>query len=132
NSAIPLWYLSRTAADHVKVVLCGEGGDEIFLGYNRQRWAERMQRSAPYVRSLGRLRFLDRLPNLPARKLNYLRDHALRFRDGAMLDNGFERFFAGVSITAPAIRARIYNRDFWLRHDAHSTYASLAHQYFPD
>ena len=42
NSAIPLWYLSRAAAEHVKVVLCGEGGDELFLGYNRQRWAKRM------------------------------------------------------------------------------------------
>ena len=29
-----------------------------------------------------------------------------------MLGNGFERFFAAVTITPPAIRARIYSSDF--------------------
>ncbi|MEA3066702.1 MAG: hypothetical protein QOK41_109 [Sphingomonadales bacterium] len=132
NSAIPLWYLSRAAAGHVKVVLCGEGGDELFLGYNRQRWAERMRRSAPFVKAAGGLGFLDRVRDLPARKLNYLRDHALRFRDGAMLDSGFERFFAAVTITPAAVRARIYQRDFWLRHDAHCTFAARADEFFPE
>jgi asparagine synthase (glutamine-hydrolysing) len=131
NSAIPLWYLSRTAAQHVKVVLCGEGGDELFLGYNRHRWAERMRRSAPLVRAAGGLSFLDRIGDLPARKLNYLRDYALRFRDGALLDSGFERFVAAVTITPPSIRAQIYTRDFWLRHDADSTLAVRAHELFP-
>ena len=130
NSAIPLWYLSRTAAQHVKVVLCGEGGDELFLGYNRQRWAERMRRSAPYVRALGGLGWLDGIPDLPARKLNYLRDYAKRFRDGATLNDGFERFFAAVSITSPAVRARIYNHDFWRRHDAPCSLQDRAKDHF--
>lgn len=131
NSAIPLWYLSRAAVEHVKVVLCGEGGDELFLGYNRQRWAERMRRFAPAIKAGGGLRWLDRLPDLPARKLNYLRDHALRFRDGALLDNGFERFLAAVTITSPAVRARIYDRDFWLRNDADLTMARRAADLWP-
>ncbi len=33
-SAIPLYYLTRMAAQHVKVVLSGEGADELFGGYN--------------------------------------------------------------------------------------------------
>ena len=53
TSAVPLWYLSRTAAEHVKVVLCGEGGDEVFLGYNRQRWAQRMARWKPLIEAVG-------------------------------------------------------------------------------
>jgi asparagine synthase (glutamine-hydrolysing) len=132
NSAIPLWYLSRAAAQQVKVVLCGEGGDELFLGYNRQRWGDRMRRWGPAIKRAGGLGFLDRLPNLPARRINYLRDHALRFRDGALLDNGFERFFAAVTIMPPAIRARLYDRDFWLRTDADETLAALSDEYFPE
>ena len=128
NSAIPLWYLSRTAAQHVKVVLCGEGGDELFLGYNRQRWAERMRRWGPLVRGLDGL-----LPSSGAsfrsRKLNYLRQHATRFREGAKLSNGFERFFAAVTITSPAVRSRIYSEDFRLRHDC--DFATRSRAAFP-
>ena len=130
NSAVPLWYLSRAAAEHVKVVLCGEGGDELFLGYNRLRWAERMRRLAPLVRAAGGFTFLDGVRDLPARKLNYLRGHARRFRDGAMLENGFERFFAAVSITSPETRAGLYHRDFRLRHDSNGS-ADRVHEYFP-
>ncbi len=34
-SAIPTWYLARETSKHVKVVLGGDGGDEIFAGYKR-------------------------------------------------------------------------------------------------
>ena len=131
NSAIPLWYLSRAAAEHVKVVLCGEGGDELFLGYNRQRWAQRMHRFRPLLRALGGLRSLDGAPRFTSRKLNYLRQHAERFRDGALLNSGYERFFAGVTITPPAVRKRIYDHGFWLRQDWGNSLARLAGEYFP-
>jgi len=111
NSAIPLWYLSRAASREVKVVLCGEGGDELFLGYNRQRWAERMRRWSPVVRALGGLRFLDAKRDLGRRRLNYLRDYAIRFRDGALLRDGYERFFAAVTITPADVRARLLSKD---------------------
>ena len=131
NSAIPLWYLSRAAADHVKVVLCGEGGDELFLGYNRQRWAERMRRWAHLVKAAGGLAFLDGLGRSRSRHVNYLMQHAARFRDGAMLNNGFERFFAAVTITPPEVRERIYGREFRERYE--SDFASRARTSFsPD
>jgi asparagine synthase (glutamine-hydrolysing) len=36
-SSVPLYFLSQLASEHVKVVLTGEGADELFLGYNRYR-----------------------------------------------------------------------------------------------
>ncbi|MBI4638152.1 MAG: asparagine synthase (glutamine-hydrolyzing) [Candidatus Rokubacteria bacterium] len=46
-SSVPLYFVSRLASEHVKVVLTGEGADELFLGYNRYRvtaWNERAGR----------------------------------------------------------------------------------------
>jgi len=47
SSSVPLYFVSRLARPHVKVVLTGEGADELFLGYHRYRvtaWNERLGR----------------------------------------------------------------------------------------
>lgn len=115
TSAVPLWYLSRCAAEHVKVVLCGEGGDEVLLGYNRQLWARRMARWKPLIDALGPAGAFEWLPHLPNRQWNYGRQLAQRFGEGAGLSNGYERFFSAVSITSPELRRRIYNPEFFER-----------------
>jgi len=45
-SSVPLYFVSRLAAQYVKVVLTGEGSDELFAGYERYRWLGRNQRWA--------------------------------------------------------------------------------------
>ena len=45
--AVALYYVSRLAKDHVKVLISGEGGDEAFAGYSIYRnmlWLERAKR----------------------------------------------------------------------------------------
>jgi len=68
-ASIPLHFVSRLASQHVKVVLTGEGADELFLGYNRYRvtaWNERLGRAywglvpGPLRGTVGRL--VTRLP----------------------------------------------------------------------
>src|SRR5690606_12006533 len=43
SSAIPTLLVSELAAKHVKMVLTGDGGDEMFLGYGAYKWAKRFQ-----------------------------------------------------------------------------------------
>jgi asparagine synthase (glutamine-hydrolysing) len=45
-SSVPLHMVSRLAAQHVKVVLTGEGSDELLAGYYRYRWTMINQRIA--------------------------------------------------------------------------------------
>jgi asparagine synthase (glutamine-hydrolysing) len=45
-SSVPLYFVSKLAAQEVKVVLTGEGSDELFAGYERYRWLDLNQRAA--------------------------------------------------------------------------------------
>jgi asparagine synthase (glutamine-hydrolysing) len=60
RSAVPTWFVSRLAAQHVKVVLTGEGADELFAGYDYHKSItdpEMLQAEAR--RSLGELHHVN-------------------------------------------------------------------------
>jgi asparagine synthase (glutamine-hydrolysing) len=131
TAAVPIWHLSRFAAQHVKVVLSGEGADEIFAGYKRQQTIMLARRLGPLMRHLGPFKnTLDSLPAMKSAKLNYLLQNIRRFRDIALLDNNFQRFLAATQITSPAVRKRLYQPEFHDRFDGPDSMAAMEQELF--
>jgi asparagine synthase (glutamine-hydrolysing) len=102
SSALPTYLVSRLAADHVKVALSGEGGDELFGGYHTyvaDLLAARIGRVAAVLQPL-----VERLPSSSARvSFDY---KAKRFAGGAGLPP-LEAHHAWKEIFSPDARASL-------------------------
>jgi asparagine synthase (glutamine-hydrolysing) len=95
-SSVALFFVSRLAREHVKVVLTGEGADELFLGYNRYRltaWNEWL--GGPYRAVMPR-RFRDPVSRLarrlPARLRRYAGRSFLAVKDGGPRELFYDNF----------------------------------------
>jgi asparagine synthase (glutamine-hydrolysing) len=102
SSALPTYLVSQLAADTVKVVLSGEGGDELFGGYYTyvaDRLAPRVGRAAPFLRPLVEL--------LPSSSQKVSFDYkAKRFVRGAHLPP-VERHHAWKEIFSPDAQEKL-------------------------
>lgn len=102
SSALPTYLVSQLAAEHVKVVLSGEGGDELFGGYETYAADQLALRIGPAAARLAPL--LNRLPSSNARvSLEY---RAKRFTRAAALPP-LERHHGWKEIFSPHQRAEL-------------------------
>jgi len=64
-SQIPTYLVSQVARQQVTVSLSGDGGDELFAGYNRHAWLDRVWRGAAAVPAGARLSLGSALERIP-------------------------------------------------------------------
>ncbi len=72
SSQIPTWLVSRLAKQYVTVSLSGDGGDELFCGYNRYYWARSIHQKTARLPAGLRMGISHSIQRVPPEMLDRL------------------------------------------------------------
>ena len=133
SSAVPTYYVSQLARQHVTVALSGDGGDEFFCGYRRYIFDHREEQLRSIFPAGLRAMLFGTLAALYPKA-----DWAPRvFRGKATFQNlarsHIEGYFRSVSAVSPEIKQTLLHPDIWRQlggydtADVFRTYYERAH-----
>ena len=126
SSSIPLHFVARLAKDHVKVVLTGEGADELFLGYNKYRatfWNARFGRAYWALVPRSARRGVRQIVNtLPRRARRYAGRSFMALEPGIR-----DLFLENFAVFPESLQRRILSRPELV--DRRDPYADALHCY---
>ncbi|HTP36075.1 MAG TPA: XrtA/PEP-CTERM system amidotransferase [Candidatus Acidoferrales bacterium] len=111
SSAVPTYYVSEVARQHVTVALSGDGGDENFAGYRRYKFDMWENRLRSYVPAPLRRSVFGPLGEIYP-KLGWApRVFRAKSTFQSLARNPIEGYFHGISCCPPAMKSRFFSPD---------------------
>ncbi|HTR37117.1 MAG TPA: XrtA/PEP-CTERM system amidotransferase [Bryobacteraceae bacterium] len=129
SSAVPTYYVSQVARQHVTVALSGDGGDENFAGYRRYKFDQLENRLRSYVPEPVRRTVFGPLGAVYP-KLGWApRVFRAKSTFQSLARDPIEGYFHGISCCPPAMKNRLLSEDLVRELNGYSSLDVLRYHY---